>query len=119
MTGPYEGLDGSTRVIQDLDADIVIRYGLQIVVDGSAVRRIVSGVAVVREIHCCFQPLETISRSGSEKVDVGIENLRCELLQGCNIIQDPEAATVSPHHQVVEVILKGEIVHRRMRKVVL
>ena len=61
---------------------------------------------------------EAVGIARSEQVRRRRHDLRTQLLQRRDVVQDPEAAPVGPHHQVVEVFLHLDPVHRRHRHVV-
>ena len=119
LLGSLERFYCLTLVIKDGDGDVIGRSGLQIVVDGSTVGRALSYGLVIENTPSTSGIPETVCRPRSEKMNVGIDNLRRELLEGGDVIHNPEASPIGAYHQIIEMLLNDHPVHRRVWHVVL
>ena len=91
--------------------------GFQVVVDVRAVRRILARGWIVVRRRGCRDRTKAVRRTRREQVRVGVEHLRRHLAQGGDVVEDPDAATVRRDHQIVELLLHHEPVHRCVRQV--
>jgi hypothetical protein len=104
-------------LIQDSDFDIPFRSGLQIVINGSSIRRIASRALVIRITLAASYVAEAVCGPGRKEMDTGFENFWRKLLERCDIIHNPETASIGSYNQVVKMILDNHPVNWRMRKI--
>ncbi len=60
---------------------------------------------------------EPVGRSGLEEMTGGGQHLVGELLQGRDVVQNPEPPAIGGHHQVVEVLLDRKPIHGRLGEI--
>src|SRR3990172_5664755 len=89
----YDRPDHLSRVVEDLNGDLIDRV-LEKVLDNRV-----------------FHPPHSAVRL--EQGQVGLIDLRCQLSERVDVVQDPEAPAVRAHHHVV--VLHHQIPDRRVR----
>ena len=72
---------------------------------------------IVVDLHGSALHEEPVGRTRLEEVHVGIDDLLGELLEGRDVIQDPETTSIGPDHQVVEMLLDHQPMHGRVGEV--
>ena len=92
------------------------QVGLEIEINGRAVRWIFSRRWVVLDSSRLRHLLKAIRIARRKQMCLGRADLRRKLLERGNVVQNPEAAPVSGHRQIVEPLLNGQPVDRRVRQ---
>jgi len=64
----------------------------------------------------CATSLKRYASRRGKQMCLGRADLRRKLLERGNVVQNPEAAPVSGHRQIVEPLLNGQPVDRRVRQ---
>src|SRR6185437_11097466 len=89
----------------------------QVVVDGGAVRRVVAEREIVVRRGRGREGAEAIGRTRREEVRVRVQHLRRQIAQRRYVVENPRAAAVGGNHEIVELLLHGDPVDRRVRQV--
>src|SRR5258706_10520340 len=83
-------------------------------VDRGAVLRIAAGGWVVENGGGLGDWPEAVGLTRCEKMRVRGEHFLSQLLQGSDVVEDPEASPIRGERQIMEALLNGDPVDRRM-----
>jgi len=101
--------------VGDLDLGFAFNTAAEPVVDRRAGGWVVAVGLVVRHRVGFRDGSEAIGGPRLEKVRAALRDLRRELLQWGDVVEDPESPPVRSDDQIVEVLLHHKTVHGRVR----